>query len=91
MLKKLTTCPLGHQCEKIVGDEVHVCAWLMTVKGIEPSSGEQVNKQECAIVVQALVIMDNTKATYGQNNAIATLTGVMLNEKATNPSQKLIA
>ncbi len=90
MLKKLATCPLGHQCEKIVGDEVHVCAWLMTVKGIEPATGEKVDKQECAIVVQSLVIMDNTKATHGQNNALATLSGI-INEKATSTSQKLIA
>ena len=80
MLKRLVTCPLGSTCEKIVGDEIHTCAWYMTIKGTDTQTGEQVDRQMCAIVAQPMLTMDVTKAAFGQVTALTNLAG-KLDEK----------
>ena len=90
MLERLTSCPLGHQCERINGDKIETCAWLMTVKGVDTQTGESVDKQMCAIVAQTMMIMDNTKAVYGNSNAQANLATVLLNGKKDSQHQELI-
>lgn len=86
MLERLITCPLGHKCESVKDDKLEVCAWLMTLKGTDTQTGEQVDKQMCAVVVQPMMIMDNTKATFGHINAQANLATVLLNGKKDSPS-----
>jgi hypothetical protein len=89
MLKRLVTCPLGSTCEKIVGDEIHTCAWYMTIKGTDTQTGEQVDKQMCAMVAQPMLTMDITKATFGQVTALTNLAG-KLDEKNDSGSTRLI-
>lgn len=89
MLKRLVTCPLGSTCEKIVGDEIHTCAWYMTVKGTDTQTGEQVDKQMCAMVAQPMLTMDITKATFGQVTALTNLAGI-LDEKNDSLNQRLV-
>ena len=91
MLERLTTCPLGSTCEKIVEGKIRTCAWYMTIKGTDTQTGEQVDKQMCAIVAQALLVMDNTKATYGQTQAQTNLAGILLNGKENSDNTKLIS
>jgi hypothetical protein len=81
MLKRLTICPLGSDCEKIVGDTVHTCAWYLSVKGTDPQTGEQVEQKSCAVVAQAMLQMDTTKAVYGQITAQTNLAKVILHGK----------
>lgn len=91
MLEELVTCPLGHECQKIVDNKIHTCAWYMTLKGVDPQTGENADIKRCAIVAQAILIMDNTKATYGQITAQVNLTEVLTNAKEFSSSPKLIA
>jgi len=90
MLEKLVTCPLGHACETIKDNKIHVCAWLLELKGVDPQTGEQVDKKQCAIVSQAILIMDNTKATYGQIQASNQLAEAIANGKEPGNSTRLI-
>jgi hypothetical protein len=92
MLEKLTVCPLGNECEKVVDGKIHVCAWLLDLKGIDPQTGNSVDKKQCAIVAQAMLIMDNTKVAYGQIQASSNLAEVILNgKKAANSSSNNLA
>jgi hypothetical protein len=90
MLEKLVTCPLGHKCETIKDNKIHVCAWLLELKGVDPQTGEQVDKKQCAIVSQAILIMDNTKAAYGQIQASNQLAEAITNGKETGNDTRLI-
>jgi hypothetical protein len=91
MLEELTTCPLGSKCQEVKDNKIHTCAWYMTLKGIDPQTGEQLNVKQCAIVAQTILIMDNTKATYGQSQAHANLANILINGKENNTSQQLIS
>lgn len=77
MLERLVTCPLGHHCESVRDNKIEICAWLMDVKGVDPQTGEQVDKQVCAVVAQTMMLMDNTKAMFGVANSQATLSQVL--------------
>lgn len=85
MLEKLVTCPLGHECESIRDNKIHVCAWLLEIKGVDPQTGENVDKKQCAIVSQAVLIMDNTKAAYGQIQASSQLAEAIIYGKQKTP------
>lgn len=90
MLEKLITCPLGSECETVKDNKIHQCAWLLEIKGVDPQTGEQVNKKQCAVVAQVLMTMDNTKATFGLSNAHANLSTILLNGKENRPDTRLI-
>jgi hypothetical protein len=91
MLEELITCPLGSKCQEIKNDKIHTCAWYMSIKGIDTQTGEPLDIKRCAIVAQAMLIMDNTKATYGQIQAQANLSEILVNGKSNNTSQQLIS
>jgi hypothetical protein len=91
MLKELATCPLGHECQKIVNNEIHTCAWYLTLKGVDPQTGENVDIKRCAIVAQTMLLMDNTKATYGQIAAQTNIANILTDAKSNNTSQRLIS
>lgn len=78
MLERLTSCPLGHECEKVVDGKLVTCAWLLNVKGIDPQTGEPVDKTMCAIVATPLMSMDITKAVYGNSHAIKTQSELLI-------------
>lgn len=48
-MKTIGTCPLGHHCERVVGDHVEVCNWYTEIKGADPQTGQQQQQKSCAI------------------------------------------
>lgn len=77
MLEKLTSCPLGHECERAVEGKLITCAWLLDVKGIDPQTGESIDKKMCAVVAAPLMSMDITKAVYGNSQAVSTQSSLL--------------
>ena len=59
-IKKVTVCPLGGTCEKIVGNEVHVCAWQMSFEGTNPQTQEKSSEKGCAMNWIPLLLVENT-------------------------------
>ena len=39
-IKTTITCPLGSQCEQIVSETLHRCAWLVTLAGTNPTTSD---------------------------------------------------
>ena len=57
----IKTCPFGHTCAKTVDDHIEECHWYITVVGMHPESGEQVNERGCAIAWQPILIMEGNR------------------------------
>lgn len=57
MLKIKKTCPLGSECETVVGDEIHRCAWYVNLEGNHPQTGDKINQRRCAMEWQPLLMI----------------------------------
>lgn len=47
------TCPLGHECYR--------CLWLVTLRGQNPQTGEEVDRRECALTAIPLLLVENAQ------------------------------
>lgn len=72
-IKTVYTCPLGHSCERIVGDTIHKCMWLVKISGKNPQSEEIVDRQECAITSLTMLSLENTQAIRGTTATVESL------------------
>lgn len=54
------TCPLGSECERIVGGTLEVCAWYTTIKGKNPQTDEDIDEKKCAIAWLPILSVENT-------------------------------
>ena len=45
MIETVLTCPLGSQCEEVKGGKLHKCAWLITLAGRNPQTGEMMDEK----------------------------------------------
>jgi hypothetical protein len=54
-------CPLKH---KDVSKVCHKCAWYTRITGMNPQTGEHMDKWDCAIAQLVFVGLDTAKATY---------------------------
>jgi len=72
-VKVVYTCPLGSTCEKIVGNEIHRCAWYTEVMGTNPQTGEPLNQTKCAIAWMPILQIETAMTNRGQTEAICSL------------------
>ena len=56
---KGTICPLHR---KDVSRVCHTCAWYTRIQGVNPQTGEHLDKWLCAITAQVLAVLDVGKA-----------------------------
>lgn len=70
-------CPLGSKCERTIGPCAEYpngalirCRWYRLFQGKNPQTGEDVNRWDCCIAMQAMLTIDNTRATYGVQAAV---------------------
>ena len=73
MIKTVITCPLGHQCETVKGEEIHRCAWFTELAGKNPQTGEMINDKGCAIAWLPIMQVETAQAMRGTNHAVVTL------------------
>jgi len=67
------TCPLGHTCRKVVDDHIEECMWFTKIVGNDPQTGEHIDRQECAIVWQPILMVENSSQIRGMT---ATMQGI---------------
>ena len=82
-------CPLGHKCHDMKDGKMITCAWLQSIDGINPTTGESVKKEDCAISLLPLLLIQNAKETSITSNAINSFRDVVLEEKARQSQQLL--
>ncbi len=58
MITEVRTCPLGHECVKAEGGVISKCAWYVKLQGNDPQTGERVDKEDCAIAWQPILLIE---------------------------------
>lgn len=65
-LPLVATCPLGSKCREIVNDKIHVCKWLISIKGVDPQDSTKViDNEECAIAVLPILLIETSRNVQG--------------------------
>jgi hypothetical protein len=72
MIKTVLTCPLGGTCEKVNGDVIERCAWYITMEGMNPQTGEQINSESrCAMAWLPVLAVEGNGRSMGILDAIS--------------------
>ena len=72
-VKVKMTCPLGSQCEKTVGEEIHRCVWFTQIDGVDPQSGDKISEKRCAISLIPLLQVDGNRMLHNVGGSIQSL------------------
>jgi hypothetical protein len=64
------SCPLGHSCHSMKDGKMITCAWLQTIEGLNPQTGSPVQKEDCAISLLPLLLIQNAKESSITSNAV---------------------
>jgi len=73
MIKTELTCPLGHTCQKVVGDVIQQCHWYINLAGKNPQTGEPVDEYKCAIAWQPILAIEGNGLLNGTNASVQSL------------------
>ena len=66
------TCPLGSECETIVDNELHRCAWYIKVRGTD-AQGEEHDEWGCAIAWQPILLLEVAGKVRQTNASIVSM------------------
>ena len=72
-MKTVLTCPLGSECEKIVGDHIERCVWFVELKGHNPQNGKEIDQSKCAIAWQPILMVEGNGVSYNIGASIQSL------------------
>ena len=72
-LKVIETCPLGHTCEKIVGDHIERCAWYVKLIGKNPQDGKDIDESRCSMAWQPILMIEGNGLAMGTNASIQSM------------------
>ena len=72
-LEIVTSCPLGHSCEKVVDGKIHRCAWFTKLEGTNPQNGERVDESKCAMQWLPMLQVEGNGATHNVGVSIQSL------------------
>lgn len=67
------TCPLGSECETIIDNKLHRCAWYTKLKG-KDAQGEERDEWACAIAWQPILLLEIAGKVRQTNASIQTMT-----------------
>lgn len=69
-IKTTISCPLGMECERILGDSIVRCAWYTCLAGQHPQTGEMVDEWKCAMAWIPIMLVENANTNRGQTAAL---------------------
>ena len=73
-MKTVSTCPLGHTCEKVVGDHVERCQWFLQLDGNDPQSGEKLAGQsKCVMVWDVILKIEGNREVFNLGAGVQSL------------------
>jgi len=64
-MEVIIDCPLGSECEHIVQDKMHRCAWYTKLQGKNPQDGTDVDEWGCAMSWMPMLMCEHTKEAKG--------------------------
>lgn len=73
MIETAFFCPFGCECQKIEGDKIHRCRWYVRVAGYSPQTGEQVDRDDCAISWLPTLTLETARTNRGTASAVESL------------------
>lgn len=72
------TCPLGHRCEDARDGKIHRCAWFVTLQGQNPTTGEAIDEQGCAMNWIPVLLVENSRVSRGTSAAVESFRNEMM-------------
>jgi hypothetical protein len=68
------SCPLGHEC--------HRCLWLVKLRGTHPQTGQEVDREECAMTTIPLLLLENSRQQLSTGAAVENFRNEMVKGNA---------
>lgn len=92
MADKKIICPLMQKpCiedGEVVNGEIHACRFWIKVVGVDPQTGNPVDRYDCTFVWQPLLLIENSQMQRQTGAAVESFRNEMV--KANNSSQQLL-
>ena len=89
-LETVLSCPLGHKCEEARDGKIYRCAWFVQMAGQNPTTGEVVDEQGCAMTWMPVLLTENARVMRGTSAAVESFRNEMVNANETS-QQVLLA
>jgi hypothetical protein len=67
------TCPLGSECETVVGKVIKRCAWYCKLVGNDPSTGKDVDEWGCSMSFMPMLMVEMSGTNRGQTEALESM------------------
>ena len=71
-IKTIKTCPLGSKCKDAKDGELHLCMWLVTLRG-QDAQGKDQDREDCAIAWQPILALEASRHNVVNTAAINSL------------------
>ena len=65
------SCPLGHTCSS--------CHWLVRMRGVDPTSGQEIDDDKCAIAWLPILLVENSQQQRSTSHAVESFRNEMVN------------
>jgi hypothetical protein len=78
MIKTELTCPLGSKCEEIKDNTIKRCRWYTLIQGMNPQTGESMDKWDCAISWIPILTLEMSRTNQGQTAALESFRNEMV-------------
>lgn len=72
-MRKELTCPFGHTCNN--------CLWYTRIRGINPQTGVDEDKLDCAINIIPILIIEHLRQAYSMGGALESFRNEMVNQQ----------
>lgn len=63
-------CPLGCECEEIKDNKIIKCSWYVSVKGVDPNTGDEIDDTGCSIAWMPMLQIEMSRTNRGQTEAL---------------------
>lgn len=73
IMPKNLSCPLGHDCDN--------CLWYTRIRGVNPQTGVDEDKVDCAINVIPILIIEHLRQAYSMGGALESFRNEMVNQQ----------
>lgn len=77
-IETVLSCPLGHKCEELRDGAIHRCAWFVKLAGQNPTTGEQIDEQGCAMSWMPVLLVENARTNRGTSAAVESFRNEMV-------------
>ena len=73
MIKVITVCPLGCECEKVTSEGIERCAWFVKLRGKDPQTGEEIDESRCSMAWQPVLMIEGNGIGMQTNASVQSM------------------